>query len=163
MAASRPRSENPASSRQEICGGDAAEDFAVGAAGAGGVQSPEHLGGGGVVDAEGVRAGGMAEGLGHGGLAGRGAADEDDVAVLVDEATREQLLDDLGRELGARRPVETLEGAGRAELAPAATALELALPAGALLDLEELAEELGVRDACSRPEPGGPGGREPRW
>jgi hypothetical protein len=64
--------------------------------------------------------------------------------VLVDEAAREGLLDNLARELGARGPVEALEREGRAELAPAAAALEPALPAGALLDLKEPAQELGV-------------------
>src|SRR6266545_4873939 len=130
---------------QQIGGGDAAEDLAVGAIGAGGVQALEHVGSGGVVDAEGVATGGMADGLGHGGLAGGGAADEDDVAVLVDEAAGEQFVDDLGGELRARGPVEALEGEGWAELAPAAPALELAFPAGALFSVEELVEELGVR------------------
>jgi hypothetical protein len=54
----------------------------------------------------------MPEGLGDGGLAGGGPADEDDVAVLVDEAAGEEFLDDLGGELGARGPVEALEGQG---------------------------------------------------
>jgi hypothetical protein len=58
--------------------------------------------------------------------------------VLVDEPAREELLDDLGGELGARGPVEAVEGEGRAELAPAAAALELALPAGAVLGFEDL-------------------------
>src|SRR3972149_1524143 len=62
--------------------------------------------------------------------AGGGPADEDDVAVLVDEAAGEELLDDLGGELRASGPVEALEGAGRAELAPAAPAPGLSLPAG---------------------------------
>src|SRR6266540_4324876 len=81
---------------------------------------------------------------GDGGLAGGRAADEDDVAVLVDKAAGEQLLDDLGEELRARSPVEALEGERWAELAPAAPALKLALPARALLGLEELMEERGV-------------------
>jgi hypothetical protein len=87
----------------------------------------------------------VAEGLGHGGLARGRSPDEDDVAVLVDESAREELLDDLGGELGPRGPVEAVEGEGRAELAPAAAALELALPAGAVLGFEDLAEEARVR------------------
>ena len=92
----------------------------------------------------------MPEGLGDRRFPRGGTADEDDVAVLVDEAAREQLLDDLRRELGPRGPVEAVEGAGRTELAPAAAALELALPARVLLGVEELAEELGVRGMCGR-------------
>jgi hypothetical protein len=64
--------------------------------------------------------------------------------VLLDESTREELLDDLRGELGAYGPVEALEGDGRAELVPAAPALELALPAGTVLGLEDLMEEGGV-------------------
>src|SRR6266540_2556080 len=106
---------SPLIEEQQVGGGDAAEDRAVGAIGAGGVQALEDVGGGRVVDAQGVATGGMADGLGDGGLAGGRAADEDDVAVLVDEAAGEQLLDDLGEELRARRPVEALEGEGRSE------------------------------------------------
>src|SRR2546427_10876045 len=81
---------------QEVRVGDAAKHLAVGAIGAGGVQDPEHLGGGGVVDAEGVATGRMPDGLGDGGLAGGRPADEDDVAVVVDEAAGGQVLDDMG-------------------------------------------------------------------
>lgn len=64
--------------------------------------------------------------------------------MLVDEAAREEILDDLRSELGPCRPVEALEGDGRAELAPAAAALELALPASAVLGFEDLAEKARV-------------------
>jgi hypothetical protein len=74
-------------------------------------------------------------------------------ACAGDEAAGEQLLDDLGGELRARRPVEALEGERGAELAPAAPALQLALPAGALLGLEELVEERGVGRVGRSPAP----------
>src|SRR6266508_3920868 len=108
------------------------------------MQALEDVGGGRVVDAQGVATGGMADGLGDGGLAGGRPADEDDVAVLVDEAAGEDLLDDLGGELRARGPVDAPEGERWAELAPAAPALKLAFPARALLGLEELVEVRGV-------------------
>jgi hypothetical protein len=110
--------------QEERRAGDAAEHFPVGAVGPRGVQGLEDLRHRAILHAEGAGAGGVAEGLGHGRLAGGRAADQDDVAVLLDEAAREEFLDDLRGELGPRGPVEALEGDGRAELAPAAPALQ---------------------------------------
>jgi hypothetical protein len=83
----------------------------------------------------------MAERLRDGRFPGRGSADEDDVPVFLDEPAGQQFLDDLRGELGPGRPVEAVERDGWAELAPPAAPLELAVPAGAVLGLEDLVEE----------------------
>ncbi len=88
----------------------------------------------------------MAEGLGEVALADAGGPDEEDILVTFDEAAGGEVGDLLLGELGAGGEVEGLKGLLGVEGGAPEPHLELVLGTALDLVLEELGEELDVRE-----------------